>query len=53
MTSGSGSVTDATLESFLGLANGTIDRLARGDATEGSAIKQTLTVSAGDQVSFN
>jgi hypothetical protein len=53
MTSGSGSVTDATLESFLGLANGTLDSLAGGNATEGSAIKQTLTVSAGDQLSFN
>jgi hypothetical protein len=46
-------VTDAELETFLNLDPGTLDGLGSGDATEGSAIAQTVTVSAGDQLSFD
>ncbi|MGB3404703.1 MAG: DVUA0089 family protein [Microcoleaceae cyanobacterium] len=46
-------VTDAALETFLNLDPGTLDGLGSGDATEGSAIAQTVTVSAGDQLSFD
>ena len=47
------SVTDTELETFLNLDPGTLDGLGNGDATEGSAIAQTVTVSAGDQLSFD
>ena len=50
---GGGAVSDVALETFLGLAVGTLDALSAGDVTEGSAIKQTLTVSAGDSLSFD
>ncbi len=57
LTNGTGSVSDTDLEVFLGVPAGTLDALAAGlpgssDATEGSAIKQTITVNAGDVVSF-
>ncbi|MGB3534843.1 MAG: SdrD B-like domain-containing protein [Microcoleaceae cyanobacterium] len=48
-----GVVTDADLETFLNLTPGTLDSLGNGDVTEGSAIAQTVTVSAGDQLSFD
>ncbi len=48
-----GSVEDLDLEEFLDLASGSLDGLVGGDATEGSAIKQTFTVEAGDVVSFD
>jgi hypothetical protein len=51
-TGGSNPVTAASLETFLGLAAGT---LAPGmNATEGSAIKQTsITAAAGDTITFS
>ena len=48
-----GSVEDLDLEEFLDLAPGSLDGLVGGNATEGSAIKQTFTVEAGDVVSFD
>ena len=48
-----GSVIDSDLEEFLDLAPGSLDNLVDGDATEGSFIKQTFTVEAGDVVSFD
>ncbi|MCG5062029.1 MAG: DVUA0089 family protein [Limnoraphis sp. WC205] len=48
-----GAVSDAELESFLNLTSGTLDSLGSADVTEGSAIKQTITVSAGTQLSFD
>ncbi|HBE54330.1 MAG TPA: hypothetical protein DDW76_37680, partial [Cyanobacteria bacterium UBA11369] len=53
VTNGTGSVSDANLETFLGLASGSLDLIANGNATEGSAIKQTVTVSAGAKLSFD
>jgi hypothetical protein len=53
VTSGDGSVSDSTIETFLGLAAGTLDSLIAGDANEGSAIRQTITAGAGDILTFN
>lgn len=46
-------VSDAALETFLGQTPGTIDGLGNGNATEGSAIKQTFSASAGQTVTLN
>lgn len=48
-----GSVSDSTIESFLGLASGSLDTLIGADAIEGSAIGQTFTAKAGDYLSFD
>jgi len=48
-----GSVVDGDLEEFLDLKHGSLDNLVHGDAVEGSVIKQTFTVEAGDVVSFD
>ncbi len=50
-----GSVEDSDLEEFLDLAPNSLDGLVGSDAFafEGSAIKQTFTVEAGDIVSFD
>ncbi|MBD3559009.1 proprotein convertase P-domain-containing protein, partial [Planktothrix sp. FACHB-1355] len=53
ITNGTGSVGQPNLESLLGLAPGSLDSLGNGNATEGSAIAKTITVSAGDQLSFD
>ena len=53
LTNDGGSVTDTDLETFLGLTLGSLDGLGNGDATQGTAIKQTVTVSAGTQLSFD
>ncbi|MDD5274127.1 MAG: calcium-binding protein, partial [Methylovulum sp.] len=45
-----GSVTDAALETFLGLASGALDTLVNANATEGSAVAYTVTAQAGDKV---
>lgn len=45
--------TDSSLESFLGLANGSLDGLGNGNATFGSAIKQLIKVKAGDVLTFD
>ncbi|WP_299408196.1 PEP-CTERM sorting domain-containing protein [Acaryochloris sp. IP29b_bin.148] len=46
-------VSDAALENFVGQPSGTIDNLGNGDATEGSAIKQTFSASAGQTVTLD
>ncbi len=53
VTNGSGSVSDTEIENFLELTPGSLDGLGNGDATSGAAIARLLTVSAGDQVSFD
>jgi subtilisin family serine protease/subtilisin-like proprotein convertase family protein/uncharacterized protein (DUF2141 family) len=53
LTNGYGSMSDADLETFLGLSQGSLDGLGNGDATEGSAIKQTIAVQAGDTLTFD
>jgi Ca2+-binding RTX toxin-like protein len=54
ITTGVGSVSDAELESLLGLAPGSLDGLGKGDATEGSALQYVpVTVKAGDVLSFD
>lgn len=47
------SASDVDLESFLGLAAGSLDGLGNGNATFGSAIKQTITAKAGDVLTFD
>ncbi len=49
----SSGVPDFSLESFLGLTSGSLDGLGNGNATVGSAIKQTFTANAGDTISFD
>ncbi|WP_233501841.1 PEP-CTERM sorting domain-containing protein [Acaryochloris thomasi] len=46
-------VSDTDIESFLGLTSGTIDGLGNGDATEGSAIKQTFSGTTGQTLTFD
>ena len=53
ITNDLGAVTDTELETFLNLTPQTLDNLGNGDVTEGSAIAQTVTVSAGTQLSFD
>ena len=53
ITSKSGSVFDTSLESFLDLSGGSLDTLEPEGVIEGSAIKQTITVRAGDTLSFS
>lgn len=48
-----GSVEQSDLEEFLNFSSGLLDNLGNGDATEGSAIKQTFTANAGDVLTFN
>jgi hypothetical protein len=44
---------DTNIETFLGLGAGALDALNGSNATNGSAIKQTITVNAGDILSFD
>lgn len=53
LTNGSGGVSDANLETFLGLDAGSLDGLGNGNAVEGGSLKQTVTVSAGATLSFD
>jgi len=54
-TDGAGLTTDAGLESFLSLTPGVLDVLAFPgiDAIEGTALRQTVTVNALDQLTFD
>jgi autotransporter-associated beta strand protein len=52
LTDGSPSVPTSQLETFLNLAAGTLNSISSGPVIEGSALRRTLTVSAGDTVSF-
>ncbi|HEY9725652.1 MAG TPA: S8 family serine peptidase [Chroococcales cyanobacterium] len=54
ITNGTGAVSDAQLETALGLSAGAIDALGNGNATQGSALQfQSITVQAGDILSFD
>ena len=53
LTSGTGSVSDSALEMFLGLPADALDGLGNGNATEGSAILQTFSATAGTVVAFD
>lgn len=54
ITNGTGAVSDAQLETALGLSAGAIDALSNGNATQGSALQfQPITVQAGDILSFD
>jgi Ca2+-binding RTX toxin-like protein len=53
LSTGGATVNDASLESFLGLDSGDLDGLNAGDATEGTAIRRTVTVFAGEELSFD
>jgi len=44
---------DAQIETFFGLDAGTLDALIGGDATNGAALKTTLTVQEGDTLTFD
>jgi len=44
---------DTLIEDFLGLSAGRLDAMSTGNATNGSAIKQTITGSIGDVLSFD
>jgi hypothetical protein len=46
-------VLDSDIETFLGLVVGTLDGLITEDVIAGSAIKQTITVSDGDVLTFD
>ena len=53
LTTDTGSVSDSSLETFLGLTPGMLDVLGNGDATVGSAIKQDISVQAGEILTFD
>lgn len=46
-------ISGSGLETFLGLASGSLNDLGNGDATSGSAIKQTFNANAGDVLNFS
>jgi len=52
-TVSSGGVADAAIESFLGLANGSLDAVNSQNTTSGSAIRNTIAVKAGDILKFD
>jgi hypothetical protein len=49
----SAAVSDSAIENFLMLPTGTLDTISTGNATEGSAIKGSYYVNAGDTFSFD
>ena len=51
-TGGAGVVSASALEVFLGVSPGALSGLGNGTAVEGSAIRQTFAVAAGETVSF-
>ncbi|MDV3352817.1 filamentous hemagglutinin N-terminal domain-containing protein [Leptothoe sp. LEGE 181152] len=53
LDSGTNAVSQAQLETFLGLAPGSLDGLGSGDAVNGAGIRATFTAQAGDTVSFD
>ena len=58
LTTGENSVSDAAIESFLGLSSGSLDALSTttpsgGTVTEGSALSQSFTAQAGDILAFD
>jgi len=53
LSTGDPTVPDFSLEVFLGLAPGSLDNLGNGNATAGSAIRQTFLAEAGDILTFD
>ncbi|MFB2879592.1 S8 family serine peptidase [Aerosakkonemataceae cyanobacterium BLCC-F46] len=53
LTNGVGSVSDTNLETSLNLSSGSLDALGNGNATEGSVIQRTVTVTAGAKLTFD
>ncbi|MGH1432819.1 MAG: hypothetical protein ACRBB4_17105, partial [Neptuniibacter sp.] len=53
ITTGTGSVSDSALETFGGFYAGALDAEMGTDVIEGSAIKSTIEVEAGDTLSFD
>ena len=53
LTTGGNAGSTAGLEGFLGLSTGAINALVGGTAFQGSAIKQTFSVTPGEKISFN
>lgn len=53
LTNGFGSVSVGQIESFLGLPAGTISAVGNGPATQGSAMRQTFTATAGEMWAFD
>jgi hypothetical protein len=51
-TEGAAVLSPQEIEIFLGLAPGTLEGLGNGEPFEGSAIKETITVAAGEQITF-
>jgi hypothetical protein len=49
----SAAVSDSEIENFLMLPTGSLDSMSTGNATEGSAIKDSYYVNAGDTFSFD
>jgi len=52
-SSGEGAASAALIEAFLGLPTGSLDSISTGNATEGSAIKQTFSAGAGTTISVD
>ena len=53
LSTGGTTFADSTIEAFLGLEAGSLDNLGNGNATQGSAIRQTFTAEAGDVLTFD
>lgn len=53
LSTGGFTVPDFSLEAFLGLAPGSLDNLGNGNATSGSAIRQTFLAEAGEILTFD
>lgn len=53
LTTGGNAGSRAGLESFLGLSAGALNTLVGQNATHGSAIKQTFSVTPGEKITFN
>ncbi len=52
LSTDTGAVATAEIESFLGLSAGTLNGLTPGNATEGSAIRDSFSVDVGDELNF-
>ncbi|MEM8613077.1 MAG: filamentous hemagglutinin N-terminal domain-containing protein [Cyanobacteria bacterium P01_H01_bin.105] len=53
LNSGENTVSQAVLETFLGLNPGDLDSLGSGDAVNGTGVRTSFTAQAGDTVSFD
>lgn len=53
VNSRSGNRNQASIENFLSLSAGRLEPIASGDATAGSAIRQTIQMKKGDTLAFN